>query len=142
MKKYSIIAFIVVVIAVVGFGYYYLYGPCGTIRVQQYKDQATEIMDRWVDAKLVAGSTSRIALAGPLQNLMDIKREAEDVEVPACMFEAHMKLILGMDYGVKAFLQFSSGIDDVSIDIKAGENQHREYQELSAEIKSCAPFCK
>ena len=142
MKKNSAIAFIVLVFIVIGFGYYYLYGPCGSKRVQQFDDQVTAIMGRWYDAISVARSTSRIALAGPMQNLMEIKIDLPLWEVSINKFKAHEKLIKGMDYGVKGVLEFAAGRDDVSYELRyAGENL-REYQMIITEIKSCAPFCK
>lgn len=62
---------------------------------------------KWSDALAVAGSTPRIGLASPVQNLQSIKRELESKKANTPCEEA-MKgnLLQAYDYTIKGFLSF------------------------------------
>lgn len=76
--------------------------------VQKATDGLESLHKRWKDAAMLAGATSRIALAGPMASLQAIKREAEALEVSACLTPAKERLISGMSTfidGMVAFMQ-------------------------------------
>jgi hypothetical protein len=47
---------------------------------------------RWIDAERLAGSTARIALAGPVSQLQALRRETEALSVPSCVSDARSRL--------------------------------------------------
>jgi hypothetical protein len=61
---------------------------------------------RWKDGSALADSTARIALSGPVSNLQTIRREVNDMIVPACMDGAKAALIEGMDAQIRGFMLF------------------------------------
>lgn len=64
---------------------------------------------RWRDARSLAASTARIALAGPVAELQAIGRQAEAIDAPPCLVVAKGLLITGVKASTKSFLDFMSG---------------------------------
>ena len=64
------------------------------------------LLSRWNDASKIAGATSRIALAGPVSNLQNLKREAENLAMPECLDGGGASLVKSMDNTVQAYLVF------------------------------------
>lgn len=74
-------------------------------------DQLNNIESRWEDAYTLASSTSRIALATPVSNLQDIKRDLAQVELSECLSPAREALGAYMDSHINNFLKFMSDSD-------------------------------
>lgn len=66
-----------------------------------------EIGGKWSDAISLAGSTPRIGLATPIQNLQAIKRELESKQTNTdCELVMKTNLLHAYDYTIKSFLGF------------------------------------
>lgn len=76
-------------------------------------DQLNAIENRWDDTYTLASSTSRIALATPVSNLQDIKRDLAQVELSECLSPAREALSAYMDSHINNFLKFMSDADSV-----------------------------
>lgn len=74
-------------------------------------DQLNNIESRWEDTYTLASSTSRIALATPVSNLQDIKRDLAQAELSECLNPAKKALGSYMDSHIKDFLKFMSDPD-------------------------------
>ncbi len=61
---------------------------------------------KWSDASTLAGSTGRIALAGPVATLQALYRDTEAMTVPPCLERAKNALVSGMDMEVRGFVTF------------------------------------
>ena len=71
--------------------------------------EAKPILDlyrRWADAERLALSTSRVSLAGPAASLQALQREAEAMQVPACLSNARKSLVELVSKSSEAILQF------------------------------------
>jgi len=66
---------------------------------------------RWKDASLLADSTARIALSGPVATLQAIRRDVGEMIVPACLDGAKRDLVAGMDAQIKGFVFFMQDAD-------------------------------
>lgn len=64
------------------------------------------LLSRWDDAIRVAGTTGRIALAGPVSTLQGIRREAEAMTVSPCMDPAKALMIASMQHSIDGFITF------------------------------------
>ncbi len=69
-------------------------------------EDLTKIENRWVDTYDLASSTSRIALATPVSQLQEVKRDLLAVEVSECLTPAKEALSAYMDMYIKNFLYF------------------------------------
>ena len=69
-------------------------------------EDLTKIENRWVDTYDLASSTSRIALATPVSQLQEVKRDLLTVEVSECLTPAKEALSSYMDMHIKNFLYF------------------------------------
>ena len=74
-------------------------------------DQLNNIESRWEDAYTLASSTSRIALATPVSNLQEIKRDLAQIEISECLIPAREALSAYMDSHINNFLKFMSDSD-------------------------------
>lgn len=79
-------------------------------------DQLNTIENRWEDAHTLASSTARIALATPVSELQDIKRDLAKLEVSACLQPAKEALNSYMDSHIANFLSFMADADAINFD--------------------------
>ena len=134
---------VIILIIVGGGGYYYLFGPCGINKVNASKDKIEDILDEFYDAYEVASSTSRIALANPVGEMQDIKRRAEDIEVPVCMDQVKSNYIKGMKKAINGFLSFMSQKSDAIV-YSFFDTAASFFEKATLEmnkINECVPFC-
>lgn len=109
-------------------------------QTEEYRATVDDLLEEWEDALAVAGSTSRISLAGPMAELQQIRREAGDIEdVPECATAAHDLLLQAMDDAIDAMLAFAAQEEDTRVtdlmEIAANryESFNREYGRLAEE---------
>ncbi|MBI3158123.1 MAG: hypothetical protein HYZ26_00805 [Chloroflexi bacterium] len=137
----------VVVLALVAGGWYfysYNYGvTCGVKRVEASLGDLEQIAEEWDDAVSLAGSTSRIALSGPIGDLQDIRRDLMRLRVPACLVDAQIHLTRTMDNTIEAFLAFASQRPDSEVSeylSRAGFSQESFRLEIER-VSKCVPDC-
>lgn len=68
----------------------------------------SDLYQRWQDTERVAGSTSRIALAQPVQALQEIKRSVDAAVVPECAVTARASLSSAMAKIIDGYIAFMS----------------------------------
>lgn len=85
--------------------------PCSDA-ILAYSDDLSPILDKWDDAIKVAYSTSRSSLSPVIQDMQDIKREAEAVEPPACGGTARLLLLKSMEAYINGFIAFMGNESD------------------------------
>lgn len=61
---------------------------------------------KWSDAFAIANSTGRIALAGPVAKLQEIRRAVADADAPLCLQANKRYLAAAMQEVIDGFLQF------------------------------------
>jgi hypothetical protein len=61
---------------------------------------------RWRDAVTLAGSTSRIALDGPVNIMQSIRRDAQAMEIKGCLSSAKTALVMTMSHTIDGFIAF------------------------------------
>ncbi len=147
MRKFIIvlIALAVVLLLVVPgvFAWYYFEGPCGVNPVKEAANQLQAKAEEFSDAFNIAVSTSRISLAGPISDMQAIKRDADDIQVPACMEKARALTVEGMDHSISGMIAFMGQENDATVEGFLTLAQVRT-QDATAEvgrITKCAPFC-
>lgn len=79
---------------------------------RERKDVTTSLLalevaeKKWIAGVKLAESTARIALAGPVKSLQDMRATMDEMPVPTCLQSAKVELLSGMDAQLKAFLSF------------------------------------
>ncbi len=141
-RPFSLIL-IALLIILSGAGGYYYYGPCGVKRVEQIVADLDVITKDWADATLLAGSTSRIALSGPLKDMQDIYQETSEMAVPVCMEKTQGHLVSSMRFAIDGFLAFMSQESDsvVTTKFETSSNHMNSYVTELADTLGCASFC-
>ena len=77
-------------------------------------DQLNAIENRWDDAHKLASSTARIALATPISELQNVKRDLERLEVSECLTPAKEALSSYMNSTIANFLSFMANSDSTN----------------------------
>ena len=77
----------------------------------QALDAVSKLVKRWDDASLLASSTARITLNGPISQLQAIRRESTDVIVPACISHHKELQIKSMDLTLDGYIAFMQDKD-------------------------------
>lgn len=94
-----------------------------------------DVMSRWNDASIVAGSTARIALSAPVKDLQSIRREAEKLTVTSCLTRAQANMLVGMDAEILGYIKFMGNSKaDITKDLIEKYEAHAKYYEI---IKKC-----
>jgi hypothetical protein len=138
-----IIIISLLVIAGSGFGWYYLYGPCGTQPVKQAVLELFDNTEKFNDAYKVAASTSRIALANPISDMQVIQRNTRLIEVPACLENTKNWLVAGMQNYTDGFIAFMGDADDTEVDLyfATGNLYFSATTNEMNYISACSPLC-
>jgi len=127
-----------------GVGWHYYYGPCGVRPVTAAAKQLNDFRTQFDDAYAVAQATSRIALAGPVANMQEIRRATQQLKMPGCMQKAKTLLVNGMDAAVNAFISFMGESSDsvVSGYIMDSSDYFLQAVDEIDRIAACRPFCR
>lgn len=118
-------------------------GPCDADPVNAAGKQLGALSSRWRDAYKLASSSSRIALASPIQNLQEIKRETQALEVPQCLTKARGYLVDSMNAAIDGFLSFMAQEADAVIHDKftSADQSLAQYTSEVQRIQACVPNC-
>lgn len=103
--------------------------------VDAYTEQIEPIHARWMDAIAVADSTPRMSLAVQINELQEIKRELDKVEVDECLSKAHDNLTLSYQYTIDGFLEFLAQAEDYVVSGKFSA-ANRYFQNYTDELAS------
>lgn len=74
-------------------------------------DAFRAVQTRWAEAHRVAGVTARVALAGPVATLQEVRRDAAALVLPTCLQGAQKKLLEGMQWQLDGYIAFMSDAD-------------------------------
>jgi len=125
--------------------WYYFYGPCGVENVIAADKALSGITSRWDESMMVATNSSRIVLAEPLRQLVEIRQELNRLDVPACMNPAHESLDRSMLYTLEAYDKLFNYENDVEISkrFNMAKTQRKQFELLLDYVRQCAPlFCQ
>lgn len=116
---------------------------CPSNEVKTASAKMMGITEKYIDAFALASSTSRIALAGSIESMQEIKREANAVEVPQCLEEAKYWQIQAMEADINAFMLFMAQASDR--DVNSAFDLANQYWDTTTklinEIGACMPNC-
>ena len=131
------------IIFLAGGAMFYYYGPCGISRVKTAGLTLADHAQTYIGRYKIAEATPRIALAGPITDLQDLKREIQLTQVPACMGGAKSELVQVVDNSIQGLVAFM-GQDDTMTDFYINEstNHIAEFRTQMELVEQCKPFCQ
>ena len=91
---------------------------------------------KWGDARQIASSTGRIALAGPVKQMQDILRELESMPLVGCAQRVRAELTEGMTMELQGFLSFMQQAPD-DISAWSFHEAKKSYESARSEARSC-----
>lgn len=103
--------------------------PCAPENIAKEAEKVHKLMREFDDASLLASNTPLEQLNPTIANLQRIRREAEDLQVPTCLFTLKQYQLAHMNTVVNTMLGFLSGADSESLNqgIALARQQHDQY---------------
>ena len=144
MKTLLYVALIVLIAVGIIFGWFYLYGPCGT-KVAAQSISELEIADsKFVKEFQAASSLSRVSLSGPISHLQEVKQTTGQINIPACLKPAKAIYLKGMQEGIDGLSAFArKNADSVVNGHVKSSMVLLDYAAMElVTISKCTPFCK
>ena len=77
--------------------------PCGPGQISRYVDAIQRVEFRFNDVVAIASVTSRENLAAVIEDLEEIREEAEELQVPSCAVNARSALVIYIDATIEAY---------------------------------------
>jgi len=98
----TILTVAIIALAAVGliFGWFYLFGPCGTKVVRQSISELQNANFKNADAFQIASSSTGTTFSGSISNLQKIEQTTSPIQVPACLEPAKAIFVRGMQEGI------------------------------------------
>lgn len=98
-----------------------------------------DIAQRWDDTVVVASATPRVALSSQINQLQAIRRDVQNLALPACGREARTALVAYMDGVIEAFVAFLANERGTRLDsayvISKRETFERAIDALERQVK-------
>jgi hypothetical protein len=103
--------------------------PCGTENIEAEVQEVHKYMREFDDASTLAASRPREQLADSISDLQRIRREAEDLTIPACLTSLKTFQISHMNAVINTLIAFMGGSDQQVVDqnITIAREQHDRY---------------
>lgn len=70
--------------------------PCSSVTLTAYADTLERTIDDYARQARLTSTTPRVGIGTPLQRLLDLATEAQDMDVPPCVKAFHESVIGGM----------------------------------------------
>lgn len=149
--RWWIIPLILILVGGIAFGVYYFVtqsaiaaNPCTQEKFNAAMVKIEDVYTRFSDTASLAGSTSRIALSGPVGNMQSIYREAQKLDLPTCLAQAkdHMENV--MFWTLEGYDRFMLQKEE-SLVKSAFEEADRYMLNFVKELdrlRACVPDCK
>ena len=86
-------------------------------QTKEYINEVERLLGEWDDANTLANNTSRIALSQPIAGLQEIRRKAENLEVPEDAVKVNRLLVDYMNKTIDGYFVFMTEEKDSKIAI-------------------------
>lgn len=92
-------------------------------------NELNAIFEKWGDADKLATSAPRVALAGPVARLQEIKRETAAMNIAPCLLDAKTALVEGMSLRIDAYVSFMQQ-RNLADDLISSIGKFRDFEQL------------
>lgn len=112
--------------------------PCSASELVKYAEAIEDVSRRFDDAYNLANNTSRMSLSPVIGDLQEIRRDAQDLDVPRCALDTKTNLVNYMDAIIDAFLAFLAQEPDsvVSGRFSTASNYYGKYLKALGEMSN------
>jgi hypothetical protein len=133
---------VICVLVTSGVALIYFYGPCGVQSVLDADQKIADIKTRWDQTFWVANKSSRVTLAQPVLEMVNIQQELRKIQVPACMEPAKTSLDQSMKYTIEAYDRFFRYENELEVRKRFNNAaaQRKLFEQQMQTIYQCAPF--
>lgn len=90
---------------------------CNEQALQAYGKAIAKQLDRFASQAQLAGSTPRMSLGVPLQELLHIQNETEDLEAPTCLDWYHRWVVAVMNRYRDGYQKFAAQASDAEVNV-------------------------
>lgn len=94
------------------------------------------VFDRWNDAKKLASSTPRIALATPVKEMQAVRNDAKALVVTDCLKRPKAHMESGMEKTIDAFMKFMRDSESDAV-AAAFEESNNAFALYADSMKKC-----
>lgn len=103
--------------------------PCAPQNIYPEVEKINKLMREFDDASLLASNTPRENLHDPISDLQKIRRNAEDLKVPACLSNLKSLQLVHMNTVITTMIAFLNGQDQETLKqgIALARQQHDAY---------------
>jgi len=103
--------------------------PCAKENLPDQVQKVNKIMREFDDSSLLAANTTKDQLRPAIADLQRIRREAEDLTVPACLTNLNQLQLVHMNTVITTLISFMGGADQTSLNkgIALARQQHDAY---------------
>lgn len=88
---------------------------CGNAKVTAYGDEIERLIERFQRQTSVAASTPRMSIGVPLQELLNLQSETEDMVHPECLDNYHRRVVSMMGLYRVAYQTFAAQGDETLV---------------------------
>ena len=106
--------------------------------IEEFK-KYQQISDKWMAQEVIASSTARVAVSGPVTELRKIRDELKSTPITGCLSGAKEKLLLAMEDSILSFVYFMQ--NDAKSTKKAAELKISYFNNLTEALTIYTP-CK
>ena len=106
--------------------------------IEEFK-KYQQISDKWMAQEVIASSTARVAVSGPVTELRKIRDELKSTPITGCLSGAKENLLLAMEDSILSFVYFMQ--NDAKSTKKAAELKISYFNNLTEALTIYTP-CK
>lgn len=110
---------------------------CGAEALTAYADTAEKQMERFERQATLVGSTPRMSMGEPMQRLLDIQDETDQIDAPACLADYHERLVGMMGLYRLAYSTFSAQGDEATtqLSLTMGDDELKVLRDALTELR-------
>lgn len=103
--------------------------PCSSQNLPETVKDINDLMSEFDEASQNASQTSREQLPGVISDLQRIRRQAEDLQIPACLTTLKSHQLNHMNLTIQALLRFIGGEEQAVLQrgMEAAQEEHDLY---------------
>lgn len=106
---------------------------CSVEKLGTYADTIEKQISRFIRQTSVAGSSPRMSMGGPLQELLNLQNDTEDMKHPACLDNYHRRVVSMMGMYRLGYENFAAQGDE-TMTTAALKLAEEDVHKLQAEI--------
>jgi len=101
--------------------------PTCVDQISEWQSKLNPLLEEWQETRVLAVSTPRLSLSGPITKLQRLAREIKAVKRPSCAKTAHKLLSIHLDKTIEGYILFMNQKNGYEETLEEGEEAFDEY---------------